>query len=66
MTGGVIRISGGSCFIRAEPRVTARILGVAVKGSELPFGGSVSENGWLMTSYRSREAWVSGRYGKLS
>ena len=42
-----------------------KILGVAHKGDELPYGGQVSDGGWLKVVYQGQDAWVSGKYGKL-
>ncbi len=61
-----VRIEGGQCFIRSAPNTSGAILGVAKEGSELPYGGETSDNGWLLVEYDGRNAWVSGVYGRLS
>ena len=64
-TGKTVHISGGNCYIRTAPNTDGKKLGVAHKGDELPFGGEVSDNGWLQVLYKDQNAWVSGKYGKL-
>ena len=61
-SGDAVKISGGDCWIRAEPSTSGQKLGVAKEGSVLPYAGETSENGWLRTS----KGWVSGKYGVLS
>ncbi|MBQ1363785.1 MAG: peptidoglycan-binding protein, partial [Oscillospiraceae bacterium] len=64
-TGKTVRISGGNCYIRTAPNTDGKILGVAHKGDTLPFGGEVSDTGWLLVQHNNQNAWVSGKYGKL-
>ena len=64
-TGQTVRISGGNCYIRTAPNTDGKILGVAHKGDTLPFGGEVSDTGWLLVQHNNQNAWVSGKYGKL-
>ena len=69
--GKVVRIQGGSCYIRSAPNTDGKILGIAKAGSELPFGGEVSPGGWPLVAYTPKgetvpvNAWVSGKYGKI-
>lgn len=58
--GGQVKIVGGDCWIRSEPAVTGKKLGVAKEGAHLPYAGETAENGWL----RTEKGWVSGKYGK--
>ena len=58
-------IEGGNCYIRTAPNTDGKILGVAKRGTELPFGGEVSDNGWPLVEYQGQNAWVSGKYGKV-
>ena len=64
-TGRNVRISGGNCYIRTAPNTDGKKLGVAHNGDALPFGGEVSEAGWLLVQYNNQNAWVSGKYGKI-
>jgi len=63
-TGKIVRIVGGNCYIRTAPNTDGKKLGVAHKGDELPFGGEVSDAGWLLVQYKGQNAWVSGKYAK--
>ena len=60
-----VRIEGGNCYIRTTPNTDGKKLGVARKGDVLPFGGQVSDAGWLLVQYNNQNAWVSGKYGKV-
>ena len=60
----LIRFSG-DCYVRSEPGTHGRVLGVAKRGSELPYGGQTADNGWLLARYREGLGWVSGKYGRL-
>ena len=59
-----VRIVGGNCYIRTAPNTDGKILGVAHKEDELPYGGEVSDTGWLKVLYQGQDAWVSGKYGR--
>ena len=52
------------CFIRTGPAKTYKDIATAHSGDRLSWRG-VSENGWHGVDYKGRQAWVSGRYGKL-
>ena len=60
-----VTIVGGNCYIRTAPNTDGKILGVAHKGDTLPYGGQVSDGGWLLVQHENQNAWVSGKYGKL-
>lgn len=61
-----VRIKGGNCYVRKEPKVTGdNALGVVYEGKLLPYKGEQSTDGWLAVEYKSQKAWVSGKYGKL-
>ena len=60
-----VRIVGGNCYIRTSPSTEGKILGVAHKGDTLPYGGQISDAGWLLVLYQGKEAWVSGKYSKV-
>ncbi len=66
LSGQSVVISGGNCYIRTAPNTGGKILGVARKGSVLPFAENISETGWLLVQYKDQTAWVSGKYGKLA
>lgn len=59
-------IEGGDCYIRKGPGTQYGILGVAKRGTQLPFGGVIDEDSkWLLVEYKNQNAWVSGKYGRL-
>lgn len=61
-----VRIKGGNCYVRKEPKVASgNDLGVVYEGKLLPYLGEKSETGWLAVEYNSQKAWVSGKYGVL-
>ena len=60
-----VRIEGGQCYVRSAPNTSGAKLGVAARGSEWEYQGQTSEDGWLLIGYKSRNGWVSGKYGKL-
>jgi len=60
-----VTIVGGNCYIRTAPNTDGKILGVAHRGDTLPYGGQVSDGGWLLVQHKNQNAWVSGKYGKL-
>ena len=64
-TGKTVLISGGNCYIRTAPNTTGKIVGVAHNGDKLPYGGETSDGGWPMIEHEGRNAWVSGKYGRL-
>ena len=64
-TGKTVLISGGNCYIRTAPNTTGKIVGVAHNGDKLPYGGEISDGGWPMIEHEGRNAWVSGKYGRL-
>ena len=64
-SGKAVLISGGNCYIRMAPNTTGKIVGVAHNGDKLPYGGEISDGGWLMIEHNGQNAWVSGKYGKL-
>lgn len=55
----------GNCYIRSEANTNGEKLGVARKGTKLPYKGKTAQNGWLSVEYKNALAWVSGVYGKL-
>ena len=65
-SGRTVLISGGNCYIRTTPNTTGKIIGVALNGDKLPYGGTVSDGGWPMVEHNGHNAWVSGKYAKLT
>lgn len=59
-------IEHGNCYVREEPYVGADIMGVALEGTKYAYEGKTSEDGWLAISYKDRQGWVSGKYGRLA
>ena len=60
-----VEITGGTVNVRRGPGTQYGILGVVKKGERLPWRGRTEANGWHRVQYGDREAWVSGRYGKV-
>jgi len=61
-----VLISGGNCYIRTASNTTGKIIGVAINGEKLSYGGEISAGGWLMVEHNGQKAWVSGKYGRLT
>ena len=62
----MVRIVGGSCYIRSTPGTDGDKLGVAHAGDTLPYRGTMSDTGWYGVTYHGKDAWVSGKYGELA
>ena len=60
-----VEIVDGNCFVRSAPNTRGKKLGVVYRRTKLEFGGAISENGWYLVNYNNKNAWVSGKYGKL-
>lgn len=60
-----VEIEGGDCYIRTAPNTSGKILGVARRGSTLPYQGE-TDGGWLLVIYQDTNAWVSGKYGRVA
>lgn len=60
-----VRITGGNCWVRSKPDVSARQLGVAKNRETLPYAGEISPDGWLRVAWKKESGWVSGKYGRL-
>ena len=58
-------IEGGNCYARAEPNTSGEIIGTARRGEKFAYLGETSESGWLRIQFGMKEAWVSGKYGRL-
>ena len=52
--------------IYARHCTDGKIVSVAHKGDTLPYGGTVSDSGWPMVEHNGQNAWVSGKYAKLT
>lgn len=63
--GDTVEIVGGDCWVRSEANTNGAKLGVAKRGSKLPYAGQVSATGWLKVTYNGGTGWVSGKYGHL-
>lgn len=66
--GKTVRIVNGNCWIRTEPGKIdpATSTGdVAKKGTEYPYAGEKSAEGWLAIEHKNKKAWVSGKYAVL-
>lgn len=63
-TGKTVAVSG-DCWVRTAPNTDGKKLGVAKKGTVLPYGGEKADNGWLLVEYDGQNGWVSGKYGRV-
>ena len=62
--GKVVRITGGNCWARSAPNTDGAKLGVAKLGWTYDYQGQ-TEGGWHLIEFDGRNAWVSGKYGKV-
>ena len=62
--GKVVRITGGNCWARSAPNTDGAKLGVAKNGWTYDYQGQ-TEGGWYLIEFDGRNAWVSGKYGKV-
>ena len=60
-----VLIHGGSCYVRSATNTQGRILGAVVSGTELPYQGETSPQGWLLVGFKNQNGWVCGKYGRL-
>lgn len=60
-----VRIVNGDCYVRSAPNTDGKKLGVAKRGTVLPYGGQTSEAGWNLVEYKGQNAWVSGKYSEV-
>lgn len=60
-----VKIEGGNCYARAEPNISGTIIGTARRGEKFAYLGETSESGWLHIQFGMKEAWASGKYGRL-
>lgn len=60
-----VKIEGGNCYARAEANTSGAIIGTARRGEKFAYLGETSESGWLRIQFGMKEAWVSGKYGRL-
>lgn len=64
-TPSKVQICGGSCWVRIAPNTSGGKLDAVKAGTELPYAGETSDNGWLKVEFRGETGWVSGKYGRL-
>lgn len=55
---------GKQCYVRTGPGTENKALGVAHSEDRLTYLGK-TDNGWHLVDWKGKEAWVSGKYGKL-
>lgn len=55
---------GKKCYVRTGPGTDNKALGVAHSEDRIKYLG-VTDNGWHLVDWKGKEAWVSGKYGKL-
>lgn len=60
-----VKIINGNCWVRAAPNTDGMPLGIARKGSVLPYQGQTSDEGWHLVEFDGKNGWVSGKYGKV-
>lgn len=61
----IVRVVGGNCWMRSEPHVGGKKLGVAHEGDALTYEGATAENGWHKATGGNVTGWVSGKYSRL-
>ena len=64
-TRKVVRVTNGNYYVRTEPHTGAATLGVARRGTELPYAGETAENGWYAVQFEGAAGWISGKCGTL-
>lgn len=64
-TRKVVRVTNGNYYVRTEPHTKAATLGVARRGTELPYAGEIAENGWYKVQFEGASGWISGKCGVL-
>lgn len=62
---GRVQITGGKCYVRAEPNKAGKKLGVAHEGETYAYAGETTQTGWNRITFNGREGWVSGQYSRL-
>lgn len=60
-----VQIVGGNCYVRSEPNVSGKVLGVAREGTLYEYSKQVADNGWYKIVYSGENGWVSGKYSRL-
>lgn len=60
-----VQIVDGDCYIRSKADKGSQPIGVAKKGSTLPYLGETSADGWHKVEYNNKTGWVSGKYSKV-
>lgn len=64
-TGENVRIVGGNCYVRIEPKKNSSSFGVAKRNEIYPYLNEHSEEGWHKILFKEKEGWVSGRYSEV-
>ena len=64
-TRQTVRVTNGNYYVRTEPYTGAATLGVARRGTELPYSGETAENGWYAVQFEGAAGWISGKCGTL-
>ena len=60
-----VKITGGRCYVRAEPNTAAGKLGVVHDGETCEYAGETTRDGWNSIVYNGKTGWVSGKYSRL-
>ena len=61
-----VQITGGKCYVRAEPNASGKKLGVAHPGEIYNYAGETTQQGWNRIEYNGGTGWVSGKYSRLA
>ncbi len=64
-TRQTVRVTNGNYYVRTEPHTRAATLGVARRGTELPYAGEIAENGWYKVQFEGASGWISGKCGAM-
>lgn len=61
---GVVYVDKGNYYVRTEPSTKGDKIGVATKGSKLPYLGE-TQNGWFKVLLKDQKGWISNKCGSI-
>ena len=60
-----VLVTGGSVNVRAQPKTSGKVYGIAHKGDMFPYLGEMVDNRWFKIRYKEKDAYISNRYSHL-
>lgn len=60
-----VLVTGGSVNVRAQPKTSGKVYGIAHKGDTFPYLGEMVDNRWFKIRYKEKDAYISNRYSHL-